>query len=444
MTTIKFDDLINKDAERMRKKFLLIIIFFLISVPGFSAIITIEVNMPIHPVSSEFMVNSIGRAERENADLILIKLDTPGGLDSSMREIIKKILGSKVPVAVWVFPQGGRAASAGFFITISADIAIMSPGTSIGAAHPVSIPIGGEKPDKTVEEKAARDASAFAKSLAEKRNRNIKMAVDAVLQSLSYSETDALKGGLIDFVAINLDEIIEKFDGKKIKRFDQREVVLKLKGKNIEELKMNLRQKVLSEIANPNVALILMMLGLLGLYFEFSNPGAILPGVLGAISLLLAFFALQILPVNYVGFLLILLAIGLFIAEVKVQGFGILGIGGIISMIFGSMMLFNSTIPGFKPDLSIVITVSIIFGLLFLFFLYISLKAHTHKVSTGAEGLIGAEGEAITDISPKGKVFIQGEIWDARSSAPIPKGASVKVVKVTGLKVEVEQIKEKD
>lgn len=428
----------------MRKNFFLIIICILISVPGFSAIITIEVNMPIHPVSSEFIVNSIERAERENADLILIKLDTPGGLESSMREIIKKILSSKVPIAVWVFPQGGRAASAGFFITISADIAIMSPGTSIGAAHPVSIPIGGEKPDKTVEEKAAQDSSAFAKSIAERRSRNTKMAVDAVLQSLSYSETEALKGGLIDFVATNLDEIIEKFDGKKIKRFDQREVVIKLKGKNVKELKMNLRQKVLSQIANPNVALILMMLGLLGLYFEFSNPGAILPGVLGAISLLLAFFALQILPVNYVGFLLILLAIGLFVAEIKVQGFGILGIGGIISMIFGSMILFNSPIPGLKPDLSIVITVSIIFGLLFLFFLYISLKAHTHKVLTGAEGLIGAEGEAITNISPKGKIFIHGEIWDAHSPTPIRKGASVKVVKVTGLKVEVEQIKEKD
>lgn len=428
----------------MRKNFFLIIICILISVPGFSAIITIEVNMPIHPVSSEFILNSIERAERENADLILIKLDTPGGLESSMREIIKKILSSKVPIAVWVFPQGGRAASAGFFITISADIAIMSPGTSIGAAHPVSIPIGGEKPDKTVEEKAAQDSSAFAKSIAERRSRNTKMAVDAVLQSLSYSETEALKGGLIDFVATNLDEIIEKFDGKKIKRFDHREVVIKLKGKNVKELKMNLRQRVLSQIANPNVALILMMLGLLGLYFEFSNPGAILPGVLGAISLLLAFFALQILPVNYVGFLLILLAIGLFVAEIKVQGFGILGIGGIISMIFGSMILFNSPIPGLKPDLSIVITVSIIFGLLFLFFLYISLKAHTHKVLTGAEGLIGGEGEAITDISPKGKVFIHGEIWDAHSSTPIPKGSSIKVVKVTGLKVEVEQIKEKD
>jgi membrane-bound serine protease (ClpP class) len=426
----------------MRKKLLLIIIFSVLSVPVFSAIITIEVNMPIHPVSAEYIVKSIERAERENAELFLIKLDTPGGLDSSMREIIKKILSSKVPVAVWVFPQGGRAASAGFFITVSADIAIMSPGTSIGAAHPVSIPIGGEKPDKTMEEKAAQDSSAFAKSIAEKRGRNIKMAVDAVLQSLSYSETEALKGGLIDFIATNLDEIIEKFDEKKIKRFDQKEAVLKLKGKEIKEIKMNLRQKILSEVANPNVALILMMLGLLGLYFEFSNPGAILPGVLGAISLLLAFFALQILPVNYVGLLLILLAIGLFVAEIKVQGFGILGIGGIISMIFGSMMLFNSTIPGLKPDLSIVIPVSIIFGILFFFFLYISLKAHTHKVSTGAEGLVGTEGEAITDISPKGKVFIQGEIWDAHSAIPIPKGASVKVVKVSGLKVEVEQIKE--
>lgn len=426
----------------MGKKFLFIFLCFLIQGPLFSSIIVIEVNMPIHPVSAEYIINSINKAEKLNAPLLIIKLDTPGGLDSSMREIIKKILSSKVPVAVWVYPQGGRAGSAGFFITLSADIAIMSPGTSIGAAHPVALPVGGEKPDKTMEEKAAQDASAFAKSLAERRGRNVQMAVNAVLKSYSYSETDALKGGLIDFIASDLKDVIEKLDGKKIKRFDQREMVLKLKGENVEELKMNLRQRILSEVANPNIALILMMLGLLGLYFELSNPGAILPGVLGAISLLLAFFALQILPVNYVGLLLIILAIGLFIAEIKVQGFGILGIGGIISMIFGSMMLFNSTIPGFKPDLSVVITVSIIFGLLFLFFLYISLKAHTHKVSTGTEGLIGEEGEAITDISPKGKVFIKGEIWDAHSSEKIPKGARVKVVKVSGLKVEVELIKE--
>lgn len=428
----------------MGKKFLFIFLCFLIQGSLFSSIIVIEVNTPIHPVSAEYIINSIDKAEKVNASLLIIKLDTPGGLDSSMREIIKRILSSKVPVAVWVYPQGGRAGSAGFFITISADIALMSPGTSIGAAHPVSLPVGGEKPDKTMEEKAAQDASAFAKSIAERRGRNIQMAVDAVLKSYSYSENDALKGGLIDFIASDLNEVIEKLDNRKIKRFDQKEVILKLKGENVEELKMNFRQRILSEVANPNIALILMMLGLLGLYFELSNPGAILPGVLGAISLLLAFFALQILPVNYVGLLLILLAIGLFIAEIKVQGFGILGIGGIISMIFGSMMLFNSNIPGFKPDLSVVITVSIIFGLLFLFFLYISLKAHTHKVSTGYEGLVGEEGEAITDISPKGKVFIKGEIWDAHSSERIPKGARVKVIKASGLKVEVELIKENE
>lgn len=428
----------------MGRKFLFIFLCFLIQGSLFSSIIVIEVNTPIHPVSAEYIINSIDKAEKVNASLLIIKLDTPGGLDSSMREIIKRILSSKVPVAVWVYPQGGRAGSAGFFITISADIALMSPGTSIGAAHPVSLPVGGEKPDKTMEEKAAQDASAFAKSIAERRGRNIQMAVDAVLKSYSYSENDALKGGLIDFIASDLNEVIEKLDNRKIKRFDQKEVILKLKGENVEELKMNFRQRILSEVANPNIALILMMLGLLGLYFELSNPGAILPGVLGAISLLLAFFALQILPVNYVGLLLILLAIGLFIAEIKVQGFGILGIGGIISMIFGSMMLFNSNIPGFKPDLSVVITVSIIFGLLFLFFLYISLKAHTHKVSTGYEGLVGEEGEAITDISPKGKVFIKGEIWDAHSSERIPKGARVKVIKASGLKVEVELIKENE
>ncbi len=373
------------------KKYLFFLIFCLIPFLGFSSIFVVEVNTAIHPVSAEYIINSLNKAERENASLFVIKLDTPGGLETSMKEIIKKILSSKIPVVVWVFPPGGRAASAGFFITISADIAVMSPGTSIGAAHPVSIPIGSEKPDKKMEEKAAQDAAASAKSIAEKRGRNTKMAVDAVLKSLSYSETDALNGGLIDLIASSFDELLKKLDGRKVKTFHGEEKVLKLQGEDMVELKMNFRQRILSEVANPNVALILMMLGMLGLYFEFSNPGAVLPGVIGGISLLLAFYAFQILPVNYIGLLLILLAIGLFIAEIKVQGFGILGIGGIISMIFGALMLFDSPVPGLKADLSVIITVSIIFGLLFLFFLYISLKAHTHKVSTGTEGLVGEE-----------------------------------------------------
>ncbi|MGQ9618465.1 MAG: NfeD family protein [Candidatus Aminicenantia bacterium] len=427
----------------MKLKYLFLSIIFLVS-PVFSSIVVVELNTAIHPISAEFIISSINKSEKMNSPLLIIKIDTPGGLDTSMREIIKRILNSKVPVAVWVYPQGGRAASAGFLITISADIAIMSPGTSIGAAHPVSIPIGGEKPDKTMETKAAQDLSAFAKSIAEKRGRNEKMAIDAVLKSFSYSETEALKGGLIDMISTDLEELINKLNGKKIKRFNQKEEVLKLKGEDTVEIKMNLRQKILSEVANPNIALILMMLGMLGIYFELSNPGTILPGIIGAISLLLALFAFQILPVNYVGLLLILLAIGLFIAEIKVQGFGILGIGGIISMIFGTLMLFNQQFPGLSIDLTTVIIVSVIFGLLFLFFFYISLKAHSQKVLTGTEGLLGMEGEAITDISPRGKVFIEGEIWEAHSSQTIPKGARVKVVKVSGLKLEVEQTKESE
>lgn len=358
-----------------------------------------------------------------------------------MREIIERILSSKTPVAVFVSPSGARAASAGFFIAIASDIFVMAPGTNTGAAHPVGISITGQEMDKTMEEKVTHDAASYIKTLAEKRGRNMKLAEDAVRKSLSYTEEEALKGKLIDLIAKDEQEIISYFDGKSIKRFDGEEVTLKLKEEAIVEIPMTARQKFLITISNPNLAYILLMLGLLGLYFEFSNPGSILPGVLGAICLLLAIFSFQILPINYVGLILILLAIGLFILELKVQSYGILSVGGIIAMVIGSIMLINTPIPELRPSLKFIIPVAVGISLIFIFLIALVIKAHLKKAYTGREGLVGEEGVARTDIDPEGKVFVHGEIWEAESLEKILKGTKVRVEEVMkGLKIRVTKV----
>lgn len=406
-----------------------------------SSILKITVNAPIHPVSSEYIRNTIDRAEKENAQLLIMTLNTPGGLDTSMREIIERILSSKVPIAAFVSPSGARAASAGLFIAIACDIFVMAPGTNTGAAHPVGVSITGQEMDKTMEEKVTHDAASYIKTLAEKRGRNMKMAEDAVRKSLSYTEEEALKGKLIDLIAKNEQEIIDYFNGKTIKKFDGEEVVLKLKGEDIVDIPMTARQKFLITISNPNLAYILLMLGLLGIYFEFSNPGSILPGVLGAICLLLAIFSFQILPINYVGLILILLAIGLFILELKVQSYGILSVGGIIAMVIGSIMLIDAPIPELRPSLKFIIPVTIGLSLIFIFLITLAIRAHIKRVYTGKEGLIGEEGVARTDIDPEGKVFVHGELWQAESLEKILKGTKVEVAEVMkNLKIKVKKV----
>lgn len=406
-----------------------------------SSILKITVNAPIHPVTSEYIRNTIDRAEKENAQLLIMTLNTPGGLDTSMREIIERILSSKVPIAAFVSPSGARAASAGLFIAIACDIFVMAPGTNTGAAHPVGVSITGQEMDKTMEEKVTHDAASYIKTLAEKRGRNMKMAEGAVRKSLSYTEEEALKGKLIDLIAKNEQEIIDYFDGKTIKKFDGEEVVLKLKGEDIVDIPMTARQKFLITISNPNLAYILLMLGLLGIYFEFSNPGSILPGVLGAICLLLAIFSFQILPINYVGLILILLAIGLFILELKVQSYGILSVGGIIAMVIGSIMLINAPIPELRPSLKFIIPVTIGLSLIFIFLITLAIRAHIKRVYTGKEGLIGEEGVARTDIDPEGKVFVHGELWQAESLEKILKGTKVEVAEVMkNLKIKVKKV----
>ncbi len=422
----------------VKRNFLIFSLIFILPVASAASILKITVDAPIHPITSEYIRKTIDRAEKENARLLIIDFNTPGGLDTSMREIIGRILSSKIPVAAYVTPSGARAASAGFFISVACDIFVMSPGTSTGAAHPVGVSITGQSMDKTEEDKVTNDAVSYIKTIAEKRGRNVRMAEDAVRKSLSYTEKEALEGKVIDLIAKNEQEIIEYFDGKKIKRFDGREEKLELKDSPIVEILMTARQKFLLTISNPNLAYILLMLGLLGLYFEFSNPGAILPGVLGGISLLLAIFSFQILPTNYVGLLLILLAIALFFLEIKVQSYGILFAGGIMAMIIGSMMLINAPIPELRPSLKFIIPMAVGLSLIFIFLITITVKAHMRRVHTGKEGLVGEIGVAQTDLNPEGKVFVHGELWNAEATEEMPKGSKVKVLEVMkDLKIKV-------
>lgn len=415
-------------------------LFLLVLVPSFcgASILRITVSAPIHPITSEYIVQTIRGAEATNARLIIMAINTPGGLDTSMREIIEAIVNSKVPVAAYVSPSGARSASAGFFIGIACDIYAMAPGTNTGAAHPVGISITGQSMDKTMEEKVTNDAASYIKTLAEKRGRNVQMAEDAVRKSLSYTEQEALKGGLIDLVAKSDKDIIDFLDGRSLKRFSGDVVTLSLKDEEVIDRPMTFRQSFLLTISNPNLAYILLMIGLLGLYFEFAHPGAILPGVVGGISLLLAIFSFQILPINYVGLLLIVLAVALFILEVKVHSYGLLSLGGVVSMVIGSMMLIDSPVPELRPSLRVIIPVAVGISLVCIFLVTLVVKAHARRAVTGREGMIGEVGTARTDLSPSGKVFVHGELWEAESNQPVRMGEKVIVVEVEkSLKIKV-------
>lgn len=403
-----------------------------------ASVMTLRIDAPIHPVTSEYIIKALDKAEAEGYRLVVLSMNTPGGLDTSMREIIERIVNARVPVAAYVSPSGSRAASAGFFIGIACDIFAMAPGTNTGAASPVGVSITGQAMDKTMEEKVTHDAASYIKTLAERRGRNVEKAEDAVRKGHSYTESEALKAGLIDLVAASESELIAELHGRDIQRFSGETLTLDLADAPVVPLPMSARQKFLLTISNPNLAYILFMLGLLGLYFEFSNPGAILPGVLGGISLLLAIFAFQILPINYVGLLLILLAAGLFVLEFKVQSYGILSIGGIIAMVIGSLMLIDGPIPELRPSLKFVIPFAVSISVIVIFLLTLVIRAHARRSVTGVEGMIGESGRAWTDLSPQGKVFVHGEIWEAEATEPIPKGAPIRVVEFSGgLKIKV-------
>jgi membrane-bound serine protease (ClpP class) len=398
-------------------------------------IIVINIEGVVNPVMSEFISRNINDAVNENAGLLVIKLDTPGGLDTSMRSIVKKITASAVPIAVYVSPGGARAASAGVFITLSAHIAAMAPGTNIGAAHPVGV---GEKMDKTMAEKAVNDAAAYIKSIAEKKGRNAEWAVKAVRESVSITESEALKLNVIDMVAPDMNALLAAIDQRTVETSDGKHT-LKTKGVKIRYREMSVRHKILDFISDPNVAYLLMLLGFYGIFFEMTNPGAIFPGVFGAIALILAFYSFQTLPVNYAGLLLIILAIILFILEIKIVSYGVLTIGGIISMLIGSLMLFESPLPFFKLSLKVILPGVLVTTLFFFLTIRLALKAQRRKPVTGAEGLIGLEGKAKTDINNEGLVFVHGEIWKAWSDEPIKAGEKVIVEKVENLKLKVKR-----
>ncbi len=397
-------------------------------------VMVITVNGVINPVSAEFIEKSILKANEKKCEALVIELDTPGGLDASMRTIVKDIIGSEVPVVVFVSPSGSRAASAGVFLTLAAHVAAMAPGTNIGAAHPVGV---GEKMDKTVAEKATNDAAAYIKSLAERREKNAQWAEDAVRKSISATESEALQLRVIDLVTKDIATLLSDLDGRKIQTaYGER--ILSTKNAFAAREAMGVRSKILDMISDPNVAYILMLLGFYGLFFELTNPGTLFPGVIGGICLILAFYAFQTLPVNYAGLLLIILAVILFVLEVKIISHGVLAIGGVISMTIGSLMLFDSPAPFMKLSLALVIPVVLVTAVLFTMTLSLALKAYKRKPVTGREGLIGATGMADTDITIHGgMVSVQGERWSAYSDTLIAKGDTVIVEDVIGLKVKV-------
>ncbi len=392
--------------------------------------------------TAKYVANSIKDAQQAEAEGLIILLDTPGGMDTAMRDIAKSILNAPLPVIVFVSPSGARAASAGVIITEAAHIAAMAPGTNIGAAHPVSIGIGGSTgdKDKTMSEKIENDAAAYVRSIAKTRGRSEEWVEKAVRKSESITAEEALKLNVIDFVAPDIDKLLAAIDQKEVNLAKGKK---KISTKNavINNKKMGTRQGVLAAISDPNISYILLLIGLAGLYFELSTPGAILPGVIGGISLLLAFFGLSTLPVNYSGILLIIFGVILFIAEIKVMSHGMLTVGGVISLIMGSLLLFDTPEPAMRLSLQVLIPSIILISGFFIVISLMAIKAQLRKPLNGAESMIGTEAETLTDIANEGKVFLQGQYWTATSEKPIKKGAKVRVVKVEGLSLIVEGIR---
>lgn len=397
-------------------------------------IFIIRVSDAIGPGVVDFLKQGIEKASEENAACIIIELDTPGGLVESMRKIVMEIYGSKVPVVVYVSPSGARAASAGVMITMAADIAAMAPGTNIGAAHPVGA--GGKELGKTMSEKITNDMVAYVKSIAKKRGRNEIWAEKAVRDSISATETEALNQKVIDIIASDIDDLIKKINGRLIAGKGK----LNLDNATKRILKETFRTKVLKTISNPNIAYILMMIGMAGIYFELSNPGAIFPGVIGAISIILAFFSFQTLPVNYAGILLIILAVVFFIMEMKIASYGMLSIAGTVSLILGSLMLFEGNSPELQVSLQVLITTVIIVSTFFIVVAGMVFKSQVSKSETGTEGLIGEIGVVKKALTPEGKVFVHGELWRAVSKTALPEGTRAQVVKIENLVLEVEKV----
>ena len=401
-------------------------------------VVSIKIDGAINPAASEFIHNSLRYAESENAACLIIQLNTPGGLLKSTRVIVSDILEAKIPVIVYVSPAGSQAASAGVFITLAANLAVMAPGTNIGAAHPVALE-GGM--DSVMTEKATNDAAAFIRSIAEKRKRNLQWAEEAVRNSISITENEALQQNVVDFVAKDIQELLEKADSTVVET-STGTVVLRTLNATIEKIEMSWSERLLDIMSDPNIAYILFMLGVYGLMFELYNPGSILPGVVGVISLILAFYSLHTLPVNYAGLALIIFSIILFIAEIKVVSYGMLSVGGVVSLLLGSMMLIRSEsgLEFIEISWSLILSSVALTVIFFMFVIGYGIKTQRLKPATGKEAFAGEIGEAVTVLNPSGQVRVHGEIWNAESvSGKITKGAQVKVVSMERLKLRVEQ-----
>src|SRR6266852_1159970 len=400
-------------------------------------VLAVDVNGVVHPVTVEIVSRACEHSERQHFDLVLIRLNTPGGLMDARRETMQKIVASPVPVVTYVTPSGGRAASAGFFLLEAGDIAAMAPGTNTGAAHPVLI---GTEMDPIMKQKVENDAAALLRSITEKRGRNSDLAQKAVLESKSFTDKEALDNHLIELVATSDQDLMRQLDGRQITRFDGRKQVLHLGGVEIVNYEKNTRQRVLSAISDPNIALILLVLGALGIYAEFSTPGLIFPGVAGAILVLLGLSALSMLPINWLGAALLILAFTFFILEAKFTSHGVLAAGGAVAMVLGAVLLINSPLPEMRIHLSTAISLAVPFAAITVFLVSLVLRARAGKVVTGSEGMIGEIGVALGDLTPEGRILVRGEYWNAVATTPLKGGDRVRVTAIDRLNLTVEPV----
>lgn len=412
------------------------IVYFLLSAGN---IYLGELDGVISPASSSYLLRTIKLAENNNVECLIIKLDTPGGLDISMREIAKRILNAEIPVVIYVAPKGARAASAGVFILYASHIAAMAPGTNIGAAHPVNV--GEEKADSVMLEKVTNDAIAYLKAIAKERGRNEKWAEQAVRESASIDAETALKIGVCEIIAEDVKDLIAKLDNR-ILEINGEKRTLKTESSSVKDIGMTLKERLLLLLTNPNIAYILLLLGIYGLFFELQKPGAIFPGVVGGICLILGFYALHLLPVNYAGVALIILSAILFILEIYITSHGLLTVGGIVSLVLGSLILFESDVPFLRLSWEVIMIVVIIIAAFFIFLLSLGIHAQFKKQASGKEGIIGEIGEAKSDIEPSGgTVFVHGEFWNAVSDQKIKKGSKITVIAVKEMILKVELLK---
>jgi len=416
-------------------RFVALVLALALALPVSADILKVTIDGVIHPITEEVVDRAIREAETNGDSALLIVLRTPGGLEASTRKMIEKIIASKVPVIIYVSPGGSRAASAGFFLLVSADVAAMAPGTNTGAAHPVVI--GQEKVDEIMNAKMTNDSAAFMRSIVAKRGRNVELAEKAVRESVSFTEQEALDQKLIDIVAKDEADLLKQLEGRTIKRFNGETLVLKLAGQTVREREMTLRQRVMNWMMDPNIAFLLLSLGALALWAEFNHPGAILPGVVGLIMILLAVFALNLLPTRFAALTLIVIAFVLFALEAKYTSYGVLGAGGVVCMTLGAVLLVDGPIPEMRVQWLTALAISLPFGVIAVFLMTIAMRAMRGKVVTGEQGLIGEIGVARTPLAPAGRIFVHGELWNAVSAIPVAEGDEVRVDGLDGFTLKV-------